>query len=411
MKTLVKKLLRSTGIQITRLPPSNHERVVTLHPDRPPQGTVLLSWLLEPFLLMPGEPIPNSHTQYWECAQIARTFLDLGFAVDVIDSHNETFQPTKPYVCFVGHRINFDRLARLLKEGCVKIAYLDTAHWVFNNSASYRRKLELQRRKGFTIRRSHRLIEPNLAVEQADYAVLYGNEFTLSTYRHANKPFFCVPITTCALFPWSEQKNYDACRTNFLWFGSMGFIHKGLDLVLEAFMGMPECQLYVCGPFDQEKEFVQAFAKELYQTPNIHAIGWVDVNGPQFLEVVNKCAGIVYPSCSEGQAGSVITSMHAGLVPLVSYESGIDVDGCGVVFEDHSVQTIQETVRMVSRLQADGLQQMAQKAWEYARARHTRENYAGEFQKTILTILKLHSGDPSPYTRPGLTSSPLRPVA
>jgi len=220
-----------------------------------------------------------------------------------------------------------------------------------------------------------------------------------------------VPISTCALLPWPEQKHYDACRANFRWFGSQGFVHKGLDLVLEAFADMPDYQLYVCGPFQKEKEFVKVFYPELYQTPNIHAIGWVDVNGPEFLEVVNKCVGGVYPSCAEGQAGAATTLMHAGLVPLVSYESGVDVDDCGVVFKDHSIQTIRETVRMVSQLPADHLQRMARKAWECARAVHTRENFAREFQKAIFTILKINSGDPSPYNGPWPTASPLRPAA
>jgi glycosyltransferase involved in cell wall biosynthesis len=163
----------------------------------------------------------------------------------------------------------------------------------------------------------------------------------------------------------------------------------------------------VCGPFDKEKEFVKMFSKELFDTPNIHAIGWVDVNGPEFFEVANNCIGIVYPSCSEGQAGSVIISMHAGLVPLVSYETGVDVDGCGMVFKDLSVPTIQETVRTVSWLPADSLQQMARQAWERARARHTRESYAGEFRKTILAIMKLHSIEPSPPISPSPTDRPL----
>jgi glycosyltransferase involved in cell wall biosynthesis len=351
-----------------------------------------LSWYVDPFFLKPGEPISNSHTVYWDCVQVARTFLDLGYAVDVIDSHNQTFQPTKPYVIFVGHRINFDRIAGLLKRDCIKIAYLDTAHWVFNNQATYRRKLDLQQRKGATIKDSHRLIEFNLAIEHADYAVTYGNQFTLGTYQYAQKPLFRVPMSTCALFPWPESKDYDACRSNFLWFGSYGFVHKGLDLVLEAFADMPEYQLYVCGPLEKEKDFVKVFYRELYQTPNIHAIGWVDVNGPEFIDIADKCVGIVFPSCSEGQAGTVTTSMHAGLIPLVSYESGVDVDDFGLVFKDHSIQTIQDTVRMVSHLPADRLHKMAQKAWECARATYTREQFAGEFKKIVSNIMEKVEG-------------------
>jgi glycosyltransferase involved in cell wall biosynthesis len=388
LKRLTDDLLRMIGIRITRAASGQYERVVSLRPEYTSRETVLLSWNVHPFLQKPGESISSSHTAYWECVQAARTFLELGYAVDIIDSGNQTFQPTKPYAVFFGHWIDFDRIVRLLKEECIKIAYLDTAHWVFNNQATFRRKLELQQRRGVTIVGSHRLIEHNLAIEHANYAVFYGNQFTLGTYRYANKPLYRVPISTCALFPWPMHKDHNTCRGNFLWLGSRGFVHKGLDLVLEAFAGMPESHLYVCGPFEKEKDFIRVFYKELYQTPNIHAVGWVDVNGPEFIEIANKCVGLVYPSCSEGQAGTVTTSMHAGLIPIVSYESGVDVEDCGVVLKDCSIRTIQETVQQISHSPAGRLQHMARNAWEYARANHTREHFAEAFKKIVVAIME-----------------------
>ena len=385
LKRWTKDTLRKFGFEITRL---RFERVVSLNPETKSQGDVLLSWLVEPFLLKPGEPIPNSHTQYWDCLQMARTFLELGYSVDVIDTGNRTFSPKKHYSFFVGHRSNFDRIAALLKRDCIKIAHLDSAHWIFNNHSTYQRKLELQQRRGITIKESHRLIELNLAIENADYAVTYGNEFTLGTYRYANKPLFRAPISTCALFPWPEDKNFGACRSNFLWFGSHGFVHKGLDLVLEAFSEMPEYHLYVCGPIQNDKSFVTAYRKELYHAPNIHTIGWVDVNGSEFTEIANKCLGLVYASCSEAGGGSVIACMHAGLIPLVSYESSVDVEDFGVILKDNSIDTIRNTVQTVSNLPAEQLQRMARKAWEFARAHHTRENFSEEYKKIVLSIME-----------------------
>jgi hypothetical protein len=46
-------------------------------------------------------------------------------------------------------------------------------------------------------------------------------------------------------------------------------VHKGLDLVLEAFARMPECQLTIVGPVRNEPEFVNVYRKELFHTPNI----------------------------------------------------------------------------------------------------------------------------------------------
>ena len=389
MKKILKEVPRTFGLEITRYTPDPYEQVVSLKPEQRSQGNMLLSYRVEPFLLKPGEPIQNSHTHYWESWQIAKIFVDLGYSVDVIHSRNKTFRPEKNYSYFIGHRINFDRIAGLLKGDCVKIAHLDTAHWIYNNYSTYQRKFELQRRRGIAIKESHRLIELNLAIEKADYAVTYGNQFTLDTYRYAQKPLFRIPISTCALFPSPENKNVGSCRSNFLWFGSGGFVHKGLDLVLEAFAEMPEYHLYVCGPLQKEKDFVRAYYKELYETPNIHAVGWVDVDGPEFMEIANRCLGLVYVSCSEAGGGSVITCMHAGLIPLVSYESSVDVDDFGVVLKGNSINAIKSTVQMVSQFPAEQLQQMTQKAWECARAGHTREKFAEEYKKVILGIMNI----------------------
>jgi glycosyltransferase involved in cell wall biosynthesis len=149
---------------------------------------------------------------------------------------------------------------------------------------------------------------------------------------------------------------------------------------------MPDHHLYVCGPLQKEKDFVRAYYKELYETTNIHAVGWVDVGGPEFKEIANKCVGLVYPSCSEAGGGSVIQCMHAGLIPIVSYESSVDVDDFGVTLKDNSITTIINTVQMVSDLSGGQLQGMARKAWEFARANHTREKFAEEYKRIILNI-------------------------
>lgn len=383
-----RSFLSRSGVEITRRRLEKRERVVSLKPKNDPLGTVLLSWYIAPFLLKEGDPTFTTHPKYWDCTQVARTFLDLGYAVDAIDSDNQTFMPTKPYAMFVGHRSNFDRLAESLPRGCFKIAYLDTAHWVFNNHATLQRQSELQLRKGVVIRDSHRLVGHDLTIEHADCAILYGNQFTLDTYRYAHTTLFQISRSTATLLPWSEHKTFDACRRNFLWLGGHGFVHKGLDVVLEAFAGMPEHHLYVCGPLEKEKEFVKVFYKELYQTPNIHPLGWVDVNSQEFVELAGKCVGIVFPSCSEGQASSVITAMHAGLIPIVSHQSGINVDDFGIVLTDHHISTIQETVRRVSNLSTDHLYQMAKQAWECARTTYTREHFAMECKNIVLRIMK-----------------------
>ncbi|MFN6535882.1 MAG: glycosyltransferase [Nostoc sp. EkiNYC01] len=357
-------------------------QVISLKPKQPSKGNVLLSYRIEPFLLKPGQPMPNDHTWYWEVWQIAQTFLDMRYNVDVIQFHNDKFVPQKDYAFFIDIRHRMEALAPKLNQDCIKIFHVDIANMVFRNAAECNRLLELQQRRGITLR-PQRFEMPNLGIEYADCATVLGNDFTVGTFKFANKPMYRIPISSPVVYPYPEQKDFEAVRKNFLWFGGSALVLKGLDLVLDAFAQMPEYHLTVCGPISNDKEFEQAFYKELYETPNIHTYGWIDVSSPEFIEVTNNCLGLVYPSVSEGQSGAVISCLQAGLIPILSYESGVDVHDFGVIFDNLSLEEIKAKVRSISNSSVDDLKVMSRKAWEYARTNHTKEKFAQAYKNAV----------------------------
>lgn len=362
---------------------------IHLKPNKPSKGNVLYSYVVGKFLLNLDRPVSYWHTHFWEARQIVKTFLDLGYSVDAIWSGNRSFTPKKQYAFFIDCRSNLQRLTPKLNQDCIKIAHLDTAHMLFQDTAELKRLLNLQDRKGITLR-PHRFQMPNLAIEHADCGVVLGNEFTISTYWYANKPIYRVPISSPMLYPWPEQKDFDGCRKRFLWLGSAGMVHKGLDLLLDAFVELPDYHLTICGPVERETAFEQAFYKELYQTSNINTIGWVDIGSDKFLEIANSCIGLVYPSCSEGGGGAVITCLHAGLIPIASFESSVDVsDDFGIILNHSSIEEIKDSVRKISKLPAEELKLMARKAWEFARANHTKERFAEEYKQVIEKIMTM----------------------
>ncbi|MBI4687481.1 MAG: glycosyltransferase [Nitrospirae bacterium] len=386
LQKIIKGAAHGCGLEVTRYYHTPIEQRFTIQPNGRSRGSVLLSLWIEPFLLKKGEPFSTNHTHNSESLLIARQFLDLGYSVDVIDYRNRTFIPDKRYKFFVGLRTNFERIARQLNSDCIKVAHLDTAHWLFNNTASFRRGLELQGRRGVTLS-GLRIVETNLAIEYADCATVLGNQFTIDTYRYAQKPIFRIPLSTYVSYQRPEGKNFEACKRNFIWLGSGGLVHKGLDLILDAFSDMPDYHLAVCGPIREEKDFESAYYKELYETPNIHTIGWVDVNSSEFIEIANRCVAIIYPSCSEGGGGSVITCMHAGLIPIASYESSVDIDDSyGVMLGDSSVDTIKKAVKKISDMPAEKLKSMSRNAWEFVRANHTKERFTEEYREFIEEI-------------------------
>ena len=386
IKWVLKKYLNDTP---------DRNKTISLRPHKPGLGNVLLAYLTDAFLLEDSQTVSYSHPAYWESLQMAKTFIDLGYCVDVISAADaDGFTPEKKYAFYIGHRYNFVRIAQRLNADCVKVLHCDMAHPLFNNAANMSRLLALQQRRGITLP-VLRFDPPTLAIEHADCAVVLGNKFTVGTYSYSNKPIYNLPISAPFVYPWPERKDFEAARRNFLWFGSHGFVHKGLDLVLDAFAEMPEYHLTVCGPIDEdvEKDFKKAFHKELYLTSSIRTVGWVDVGSPQFVQIADQCAGLIYPSCSEGQSGGVITCMHAGLIPILSYESGVDVEGFGFLLQDCSVEDIKGSIRMVASLSAEALRKKARQAWEFARANHTREKFAEEYRKVVGAIISAYGGN------------------
>lgn len=365
---------------LERFNPPIRNLVVSLNPDGPVRGHVLLSYRIELFLQRAGQPVPTYHPSWVITERMARKFLDFGYTVDVIANENKSFLPKKEYTFFIDTRMNFERLAPMLNKDCVKILHATTAHPYFHNAAEAKRLMALQERKHVTVRsRRFMPVRDAVAVEYAD-CLTVPSEFCLQTFGYANKPFYLVPYPAEFVYPWAEAKNFESCRSRFLWLGSAGMVHKGLDLVLEAFAGMPEYHLTVCGPVGNEKDFERVYEQELYHTSNIHTLGWIDIDSPEFVNLALQCVGFVYPSCSEGSAGAVITCLHAGLIPIISRESGVDVSKeVNAVLEDCSIEAIQDAVRQLASCSTSELERKSRNAWEFARANHTVENFEKQY--------------------------------
>jgi hypothetical protein len=395
LKNLLNRFLSAKGYVLAKKkPPAFRHEAICLRPSENYRGNALLAYVIDPFLVNTPAAIPNTHTHFAESLAIADVLLDMGFAVDVIDYRNSGFVPQKEYALFYSARSHMDTIAERLNASCTKIVHLDTAHWLFNNTSAYNRMLELQKRKGVTTN-SIKWVAPNWAIECADYATVLGNSFTLETYQFAQKPMFRLYVPAITTYPYPETKNFEACRNHFLWLGSEGLVHKGLDLVLEAFMQMPDMHLTVAGPIETDPQFCKAYQNELFQQQNIKTVGWIDVTSQAFLDLTNRCVALVYPSASEGQAGAVVTCLHTGLLPIVSYQSGIDVEDFGLLLKDCSVGAIKEAIVATAGRPSSELNIMSRKAWTAARKNHVVDAYKERLFRTIQNILDSREDDKS----------------
>jgi|CXWL01.1.fsa_nt_gi glycosyltransferase involved in cell wall biosynthesis len=362
-------------------------RVAHLPALAPERGRLLFSYILDPFLLPADAALPHGHTHFWESREMATAWREAGYAVDAIHWTNGDFTPATAYDVCVDVRLNLERLKPLLPPSCLRVMHCETAHWRTNNTNQAARLARIEREHGVRIR-PQKLVEENRAIESAQVATILGNRFTMASYAFAGHPIHRVPISTPATYAWPAAKDFARARRRFIWFGSGGLVHKGLDLVLEAFADQPELDLVVCGPVDRERDFEAAYWRELYATPNIHTLGWVDVLTPAFRDLCDHSLAVVFPSCSEGGGGGVITCMHAGLLPIVTPESSVDVDpSFGVELAAPTVEAIRSVVRELAARPPAELASMARASWEHARAQHTREHFALRYRQVVQLLL------------------------
>lgn len=350
------------------------------------RGSVLFSYILDPFLLADPALIPYSHTHFWESYTIARTWTELGFEVDCVSWVNRSFTPRRAYDIVIDVRENLARWAPLL-PGALKVQHLDTSHHSFNNRAQQQRLDALARRRGVRLK-SNKMLPVHQGLELADAGVVLGNRFTQGTYAFAGKPLLHVPVSVPFTYDEVPGKNFEAVRRRYLWFGSGGLVHKGLDLVLEAFAGMPDHELLVCGPIRRERDFERTYFRELYKTANIRTLGWVDVEPSSFLALAASCLGLVYPSCAEGGGSSIYTCMHAGLLPMVDVEASVDVEpSWGVLLEAVDPAAIRAEVRALSSRPAPELAAMSRAAREQARRTSSKEIFARAYRQAAEALL------------------------
>ena len=194
----------------------------------------------------------TSHTHFWETATLARILLDEGWHVDGISWTNQGFLPNKDYDVFIDVRLNLERLQPMLAQQSrptLSILHADTAHWTTNNPNQEARQELLTKRRGVVLER-HKLLPENRAAEHADHLTYLGNDFTRASYDFAQLPASRIPVSVPFTYA-PLQRDWSQIKNRFLWFGSGGLVHKGLDLVLEAFAARPDLYLTVCGPIQE----------------------------------------------------------------------------------------------------------------------------------------------------------------
>lgn len=352
---------------------------VILRPHGKERGSVSISYITWPLCDGWDSPKARGHTNAFEVVAIAEAWRDLGFRVEACNYNERSYQPPEDCVVAIDLHSNLERWEDKLPPECVKILHATGCHWRIHNKAELDRIAALQRRRGILLQ-PRRQVAPSRAAEIAEQITVLGNEYTIETYAYFGKPITRIPISSAYEFEWPKDKDFEEAKRRFLWLGSYGMVHKGLDLVLEAFAGMPDLHLTVCGRPEKEPDFFDAYKKELTQLPNITLRGWVDPASPDFKDIAATHGTIISPSACEGGGGAVIHCMHAGLLPACSPEASIDLCDFGIRIHKLGVAAVAASAQQVVSLPGGELMARARSAYDHVRQYHTRETFSAAYR-------------------------------
>ena len=392
IRALVTRLVRTIRNAISRsLPKPEPMRIYDQQFEENPSANLpmraLLAYLVHPFSISRKEPRFYRHINVWHAQAIVRVLNKLGYVVDVVDYQDYSFIPQRHYDVFIGHGgINFCKISRCLSAQTVKIYFSTGCYWKFHNKAELNRFASLRKRRGLRLPLDRFIYDSEeKAIKSADGIIGLGNDYTKETYEGFS-PVIMLPTTTVAdEHLMGLRKDFDNGRHHLLYYAGAGCVHKGLDLLLEAFSKLDE-HLWICCKL--EKPFGKAYLDELLNRSNIHTVGWIEPRSPTFYQIMNICNFAVLPSCSEGGAQSVVECMNQGLIPIVTTECGLSTEDYGYILTPCTTERIIEIIKGLSSLSSLKCKDLSLKAKNAATTIFSEEMFLQGFERALLSIME-----------------------
>lgn len=330
------------------------------------------------------------HSLYYTVNQIISVFIDMGFSIDICDC-NDKNAITRLEGNYYDYIFGFGKVyLELVKRNRCKSSILfvtennpSVVEVKYNERISYFKK----RHPEISVRSSIKRIGYfNMEqFEVSDYGIVLSSHYNAKTMASYFDKMFTINVNGL----YNPNYIYKRChieqnRMHFLWFGSQGVIHKGLDILIDAFRTMPDCILNIYGVPQQEMKIVQPLLSS-----NIFVHKTCNVMSDNFLtEVVGENVFVVSASCSEGMMSGIATCMLHGIIPIVTKETGYESSSCIFEFEDYTVEKIQEAIREVNSLSLKDIYKLSQECFEYAHRQFTLEAFRKRFVEIVTELEK-----------------------
>lgn len=347
---------------------------------------VYISYLPEAYIKSEGDKYFSKHQNRLESLTIGRVIESLGMGYIIERFDKCIIRKFKCDIVF-GLEPNFERIAKH-NPSAIKIYYATGSYYEHQNTMIYSRTDSFNKSHNCNLS-YNRLVTPHNSAETADYIFQIGSQKTINTYPEHLRHKICIIRQSCQNFPNydinSKLKSYS--KTDFLWFGGKGSILKGLDLIIDYFLTHTQYNIHIIGPIDSD--FLSYYKNAINTSSNIHCYGFMDLNDFDFIEKVQKCSCIIFPSCSEGLPGTVINAMKLGVIPILSKWCSIDcIETLGYEMESLSTDSIDNAIKWFNSLSDSSIKDLFLANSIYANETYNLKSFENDMLQMFDKILK-----------------------
>jgi hypothetical protein len=325
-------------------------------------------------------------TQPFEILAIAKVLGDAGYSIDIIDCNDTKSLPylkEKNYDLIFGFGETFYQLTQKHPEA-ESILYMTEHHPDFADREEKKRIAYFYERH----KKKARIVRSGNFYKSHYFNQLYSHVITMSEVE----PFLKEYQTPFTLFPTGvlndnfsfSQKDQKKARKHFLWLGSYGAVHKGLDLLLDVFENRDDIILHIAGLSKEDEKLLNPKKKT-----NIINHGYINIKTDTFLKVVETCSFVILPSCSEGCSTAITTGMLHGMIPIVMKDAGFNRLQENTIFlNDYKVAYIDQKLTEISAKSILELEHFSESIYKFAHKNFLPDYFERNFKKIIETILK-----------------------
>ena len=386
---LLEKISRDFPIAKRLLRERLSERVTYLLSDKTMRRNVFKRKNSQKRMLIASLPaafnknLPKYHTSLFEIYEVGCCFDRLGYIVDVTTDDNTHVDLTKYDVIFDGRKMMAEAWRQNVPIKTIRFS--PGAHPFFCFEATVQKNLRVREREGRWLTTSSRYLNESLLgyyVDNfADHVIVYGNQYVLDNYlkydtrkeRYSLLPAFYFNCHQ----PDIANKDFEGTRHSMCWFGSLGLIHKGLDIAIDIALEHPEITLHICGATKREREFWNYYGPLIKDKPNIIDHGFINIESQEFVDIMAQCAFMINPSISEGGAAAILNVVaNGGLIPICSKASGLDfpAEATGIV-EDVTYEAFEQKTLEMMAMPAEELRKQSECIYSFIREHNTLEAF------------------------------------